>query len=85
MMINKKLAETFASFLTLFSISAVFPQEAGAETARHRYPEYKTGTYYTDSAHWDCRNGRWMCADEGYHQAYCNAWVCTNSKWYICR
>ena len=23
-----------------------------------------------------------MCADEDYHQAYCNAWVCTNSKWY---
>lgn len=82
MMKNKNSVKTFVCFLTLFLISTVFPQEAGAETGRHIYTEYKTGTYYTDSAHWECRNGRWMCADNDYHQAYYNAWVCTDGKWY---
>lgn len=63
-------------------MSLTIIQGASAESGRRIYPSYKTGTYYADSSHWEYRDGNWICADEDFHQAYCNAWICTNGKWY---
>lgn len=37
---------------------------------------------HTDDAHWQYRDGNWMCADEEYHQALYDTWIETNNKWY---
>lgn len=60
-------------------------------------PAFATGSYicasktmsdlpnvYTDSDHWrKTENGRWMCADENFHQALYERWVATDGKWYF--
>ncbi|NAS19007.1 hypothetical protein GND98_014290 [Clostridium butyricum] len=53
-----------------------------AESTRYIYPSYTPGNCYADSSHWQKIGGHWTCANEDFHQPYCNAWVNTNSKWY---
>lgn len=39
-------------------------------------------TVYADNYQWAYKNGGWMCATPDLHQAYFNAWICTNGLWY---
>lgn len=39
-------------------------------------------TFYAESYQWVYKNGSWMCGTPDFHQAYSNAWICTNGKWY---
>lgn len=39
-------------------------------------------TFYAESYQWVYKNNGWMCGTPDFHQAYSNAWICTNGKWY---
>ncbi|MCI1478207.1 MAG: hypothetical protein LKH93_19775 [Clostridium beijerinckii] len=39
-------------------------------------------TVYADSYQWRKEGNTWMCGTPDLHQAYYNAWICTNGSWY---
>lgn len=37
---------------------------------------------YAESYQWRKDGNAWMCGTSDLHQAYYNAWICTNGSWY---
>lgn len=90
----KKIIVKVLSGLIIFS--SLFSVAASANA--NEYSGWRSNTIfydgqptiaYADSSQWDKRYDSvkyeyyWVCATPDFQQGYCNAWICTDGKWYF--
>lgn len=87
---KKSVLKLFSIFVLIFSLFTI-PASANEYSGWRSNTIYYSGApqiVYANSSQWDKRYDNtlkkyyWICATPDFQQGYCNAWICTDGKWY---